>query len=184
LSTFQKWDKLFFKLAAGTSFSAGSKDQPSTWVTSNITAAGHVPEGMALVAQELWQNFANGNAVDEFPESTVKRCQLRSSIDSDNMGRTLSGANPADAKALHNCRYDYAIDKCEVYNSGGSLDENPFLGINDGSTGCNLGSLAFRGTFATCLEGLTTKLNNTTSIVLKSAKNNQSALGNLTYEGS
>jgi hypothetical protein len=173
LSNTQKWTRYFFKLAVARKFGTGGNSGEGVWVTSNLNAAGHVPEGMVLVAKELWPSTANGNAVDEFPESTVGVCRLRNAGYAVMFPGVMDAGEALPDRMLHSCRYDYAIDKYEPYLASIALTNEPFLATNHAS--CNLDGGTFVNQNATCLKSLTTNTNNTSNGVLISAKNHATA---------
>jgi formylglycine-generating enzyme required for sulfatase activity len=162
LSALPKWAKVFFRLGVA---SANTSGTPSGFILSNVNAAGHVPEGMVLVARELWPSATNGNAVDEYPESTVLPCVMQTS---GYPSYDYSGSADTAHKQLHNCRYDFAIDKYEAYTASGSYNANEFS---------TAGKVANTDWIAA--NNQATNSNNTTNAVLKSAKNHAEALTKL-----
>jgi hypothetical protein len=174
MSSLPKYAKRFFRLAVAKKTTHGV---PSQWVLSQTQAAGNVPKGMVLVAKELWPNTENGSVVNEYP-AWLPECG-RSNEGAPTLDFDLTAAGTSTRARLHNCRYDFAIDKFEPFAVSGTADNTnrfkPSSEVGCDFTGANLNG-ASSGQNATCLQGASSSVNNTTTTILDAPLNHADAL--------
>jgi formylglycine-generating enzyme required for sulfatase activity len=133
LSRFPTWSKFWFKVVIASSDNSAGNASPiiGGWQMSEVRAAGYVPTGMTLVAAEEWKSLSKTNADGDPAEDYTSWPHCVGA----------SGGYPAINAPSHimpgvsgwpafpagvGCVYDFAIDKYEAYNGGGTWANGAF----------------------------------------------------------